>query len=114
MTNTLSVTVTLGSALDTLLADVAAKSSGDPTSSYTAKLLAAGPAYCAKKLGEEGVELALAVAGGTQHEVANEAADLLYHVAVALNCVGVTGDDVATVLAQRRGISGLDEKASRA
>ena len=107
------MTDTLGTALDLLMTDVAAKASSDPAASYTAKLLAAGPAYCAKKLGEEGVELALAVAGGTKEEIANEAADLLYHLAAALACVGVSGHDVAAVLAKRRGVSGLDEKASR-
>jgi phosphoribosyl-ATP pyrophosphohydrolase len=104
---------TIGTALDILIGDVAAKSDSDPTASYTAKLLAAGPAYCAKKLGEEGVELALAVAGGTKQEVANEAADLLYHLAVALSIAGVSGEEVASVLAGRRGVSGLEEKASR-
>jgi phosphoribosyl-ATP pyrophosphohydrolase len=103
----------LGGALDTLLGDVAAKADGDPTASYTAKLLAAGPVYCAKKVGEEGVELSLAIAGGTKEEVANEAADLLYHMAVALKVAGVSGDEIAVVLAARRGVSGLDEKASR-
>lgn len=107
------MTSTLGNALDTLLADVAAKSNDDPSTSYTAKLLAAGPAYCAKKVGEEGVELALAIAGGTKDEVANEAADLLYHMAVALAAAGVSGGEIAAVLASRRGVSGLDEKASR-
>jgi phosphoribosyl-ATP pyrophosphohydrolase len=107
------MTDTLGAALDILLGDVASKANGDPNASYTAKLLAAGPAYCAKKLGEEGVELALAIAGGTQTEVAKEAADLLYHMAVALKAAGVSGEDVAAILASRRGISGLDEKASR-
>jgi phosphoribosyl-ATP pyrophosphohydrolase len=107
------MTDTLGTALDTLMADVTTKASGDPIASYTAKLLAAGPTYCAKKLGEEGVELALAIAGGTKDEVANEAADLLYHMAVAFKAAGVTGEEIASVLANRRGVSGLDEKASR-
>jgi phosphoribosyl-ATP pyrophosphohydrolase len=107
------MTDTLGNALDTLIADVAAKVDSDPAGSYTAKLLAAGPSYCAKKLGEEGVELALAIVGGTKAEVASETADLLYHLAVALNVVGVSGEDVAGVLEKRRGISGLDEKAAR-
>ncbi len=107
------MTDTLGKALDNLLADVAEKSSGDPASSYTAKLLAAGPSYCAKKLGEEGVELALAVAAGTPDDVANEAADLLYHLAVAIKSAGVSGEDIAMVLTNRRGVSGLEEKASR-
>lgn len=107
------MTETIGTALDILMCDIADKASSDPTSSYTAKLLAAGPTFCAKKLGEEGVELALAIAGGTKDEVANEAADLFYHVAVALRAAGVSGQDVAAVLAKRRGVSGLDEKAAR-
>jgi phosphoribosyl-ATP pyrophosphohydrolase len=107
------MTETLGAALDVLQRDVADKSGGDPAMSYTAKLLAAGPALCAKKLGEEGVELALAVASGHKSDIANEAADLLYHLAVALEASGVSGADVAAVLATRRGQSGLAEKASR-
>jgi phosphoribosyl-ATP pyrophosphohydrolase len=107
------MTDTLGTALDSLISDIAAKVGGDPGASYTAKLLQAGPLYCAKKLGEEGVELALAIAAGDKVETAKEAADLLYHVVVALKAAGVSGEDVATVLAARRGLSGLDEKASR-
>jgi phosphoribosyl-ATP pyrophosphohydrolase len=107
------MTQTLGQALETLIADVDGKASDDPTRSYTAQLLAAGPLYCGKKLGEEGVELALAVAAGQREDVAKEAADLLYHMAVALKSVGVSGAAVAEVLARRRGTSGLAEKASR-
>jgi phosphoribosyl-ATP pyrophosphohydrolase len=107
------MTDTLGQALDILFADTHAKATADPGQSYTAKLLANGPHLCAKKLGEEGVELALAVVSGARADVANEAADLLYHLVVALKSVGVTGEDVADVLAARRGTSGLDEKASR-
>lgn len=108
------MTDTLGHALDQLLSDVANKANDSAATSYTAKLLAGGPMLCAKKLGEEGVETALAIASGDQAETAKEAADLLYHLAVALHAVGVSGGDVAAVLAGRRGVSGLDEKASRA
>lgn len=107
------MTQSLGEAIETLLGDVSAKASGDPGESYTARLLDAGPIMCAKKLGEEGVELALAIASGNAGDVANEAADLLYHLAVGLKSAGVTGEDVAAVLAARRGVSGLAEKASR-
>lgn len=105
---------TLGQALDQLLSDVADKAAADPGQSYTAKLLRGGPSLCAKKLGEEAVEMALAVAGGSPTEIAQEAADLLYHLGVALQARGVTGAAVAEVLAARRGTSGLDEKAGRA
>ncbi|MEN9874038.1 MAG: hypothetical protein RL186_935 [Pseudomonadota bacterium] len=108
------MTNTLGQALDELLADVALKAKADPSHSYTARLLSDGVPQCAKKLGEEGVELALALVSGSKSAIAGEAADLLYHLAVALHAVGVNGAEVAAVLAARRGTSGLDEKASRA
>ena len=103
----------LGEALDQLLADIDAKAKSDPTTSYTATLLSQGASSCAKKLGEEGVELALALAAGTEAEIANEAADLLYHLGVALTSRGLDATIVADVLAARRGQSGLAEKASR-
>lgn len=105
---------TLGQALDQLLADVAEKAKANPSESYTAKLLEGGPVLCGKKLGEEGVEAALAIAGGTADEIAKEAADLLYHLSVGLLARGVTGADIAAILEARRGTSGLVEKAGRA
>jgi len=53
--------------------------------SYTAKLFRAGPARIAQKVGEEGVELALACVTDTREKVVSEAADLLYHMLVLLN-----------------------------
>ena len=103
----------LAEAMDQLLDDVAARASASPDASYTAKLLQAGPAACAKKLGEEGVELALAVAAGTEDDVANEAADLLFHLAVALQSRQISPSAIARVLGARRGVSGLTEKANR-
>lgn len=109
----------LGSAsyIGEILADLAktidARAGDDPTTSWTAKLLAGGPALTAKKLGEEGVEAALAVAAQSDDEVAREAADVLYHLLVALRSRGVTLDRVAKVLADRQGTSGIAEKASR-
>lgn len=88
-------------------------SSGDASSSYTAKLLAKGPARCAKKLGEEAVELAIALSAQDDNEVIGEASDLLYHLLVALRSRDISLDDVAKTLSERQGISGLDEKASR-
>jgi phosphoribosyl-ATP pyrophosphohydrolase/phosphoribosyl-AMP cyclohydrolase len=73
----------------------------DAEASYTARLLAAGPARAAKKLGEEGVETALAVASGTDAEVAEETADLLYHLVVALRARGLRLDVALDVLEAR-------------
>jgi len=52
--------------------------------SYTASLMRSGSKRIAQKLGEEGVELALAAATGDRDEVVDEAADLMYHLIVLL------------------------------
>lgn len=103
----------LGEVLSELAKTIDARVGDDPSTSWTAKLLMGGPALTAKKLGEEGVEAALAVASQSDVEVAKEAADVLYHLLVALRSRGVTLDQVAKVLEERQGQSGLAEKASR-
>lgn len=109
--------VSLGAALDRLLATTMARAGESPDVSYTAKLLAKGTEKCAQKLGEEGVELALAAMRGDSKSrrkgVRGEAADLLYHLAVLLHAAGVSPDEVAAELTAREGVSGLDEKAAR-
>jgi phosphoribosyl-ATP pyrophosphohydrolase len=85
----------------------------DPAQSYTAKLLARGPQQCAKKLGEEAVEAALAGALGDKPGLVQESADVLYHLLVLWAAVGVTPEDVYAVLSAREGRSGLDEKRAR-
>lgn len=82
-------------------------------SSYTAKLLAQGREKCAKKFGEEAVELALASLGDDKKHVAAEAADVLYHMLVLLAASDVLLVDVMAELARREGTGGLAEKASR-
>jgi phosphoribosyl-ATP pyrophosphohydrolase len=103
----------LADVLRELAATIDTRAGGDPSASYTAQLLAKGAAACAKKLGEEGVEAALAVSSQGEAEVAAEAGDVLYHLLVALRARGVTLNDVAAVLARRQGVSGLAEKAAR-
>lgn len=105
--------MTLGQALDTLLADVAAKAGTDPATSYTARLIASGVAKCAKKFGEEAVETALAAVSEGPDATASEAADALYHLAVLLKAADVSPEAVAQALTKRRGVSGLAEKAAR-
>ncbi len=68
---------------------IAARAGADPTRSWTARLLAEGPKRIAQKVGEEGVETALAGAAGTDSELAAEAADLLYHLLVLLHARGM-------------------------
>ena len=81
--------------------------------SYTRQLLDAGPSKCAKKLGEEAVELVIAATGEDDTALHNEAADLVYHLLVLLESRDTSLAPVLDILAQRHGVSGLDEKASR-
>ena len=81
--------------------------------SYTRQLLDGGPEKCAKKLGEEAVETALAAVSEDREHLIAEAADLLYHLLVVLEARGVKLAEVETALVARTTQSGLDEKASR-
>ena len=74
-----------------------------PEGSYTTRLFEAGSKRIAQKVGEEGVETALAAVGGDDTEIRNEAADLLYHLLVLLHDSGVTLDDVVGTLQARHG-----------
>jgi phosphoribosyl-ATP pyrophosphohydrolase/phosphoribosyl-AMP cyclohydrolase len=61
----------------------------DMAHSYTQRLLVAGPKRCGQKVGEEGVEVALAAAAGSPEELVSEAADLIYHLLVTFVSRGV-------------------------
>jgi len=69
--------------------------------SYTARLAAAGTKRIAQKVGEEGVELALAATAGNKEEITDEAADLLYHMIVLLAVQGLGLKDVCERLRAR-------------
>jgi phosphoribosyl-ATP pyrophosphohydrolase len=99
--------------LTRLAATIEARRGADADASYTAQLLAKGPAHAAKKFGEEAVETALASVQGDPAQIAAESADLIYHWLVLLAATGVSLDEVAAALEAREGRSGLDEKASR-
>ncbi|PKL96861.1 MAG: bifunctional phosphoribosyl-AMP cyclohydrolase/phosphoribosyl-ATP diphosphatase [Gammaproteobacteria bacterium HGW-Gammaproteobacteria-8] len=80
---------------------IAARKSADPESSYTARLLAEGVKRCAQKVGEEGVEVALAATAGDRAELVDESADLLYHLLVVLAASDVSLDEVCRTLESR-------------
>jgi phosphoribosyl-ATP pyrophosphohydrolase/phosphoribosyl-AMP cyclohydrolase len=82
---------------------VARRSAERPPQSYTTKLLESGLARIAQKVGEEGVEVALAAVTGEATALADEAADLVYHLAVLLHARGLSLREVGAVLAARRG-----------
>jgi phosphoribosyl-ATP pyrophosphohydrolase len=81
--------------------------------SYTRKLLDRGVAHCAKKLGEEAVEAAIAAISEDRERMIGEAADVLYHLLVVLHARGVRLDEVEAELGARTRQSGLDEKTAR-
>ncbi len=64
--------------------EMAERKTADPSSSYTAKLYASGTKRIAQKVGEEGVETALAATVHDREELTNEASDLMYHLLVLL------------------------------
>jgi phosphoribosyl-ATP pyrophosphohydrolase len=81
--------------------------------SYTRTLLDKGVAHCAKKLGEEAIETAMAAVQEDRDRLIAEAADLLYHLMVLLEARGVTLAEVEAELAKRTAQSGHQEKAAR-
>jgi len=100
-------------AIDKLFATIAARKGGDPSKSYTAQLLKEGPAKCAKKFGEEAVEVVLAAVAKDRQSLAAESADVLYHLLVVWAACGITPGKVYAALKAREGQSGLQEKAAR-
>ncbi|MFM1904326.1 MAG: hypothetical protein RLZZ440_2226 [Planctomycetota bacterium] len=102
-----------GAVLGALEQVIAGRKGGDPTRSYTARLLAGGPAAAGAKVEEEAGELVRAAAAEPDDRVVAEAADLIYHTLVLLACRDLTLAGVEQELARRFGVSGLDEKAAR-
>jgi phosphoribosyl-ATP pyrophosphohydrolase/phosphoribosyl-AMP cyclohydrolase len=84
------------------LQDIIGQRAGDrPEVSYTARLFAAGPRRMAQKVGEEGVELALAAVSQDDGALLGEAADLVFHMLVLLRSRGLTLEQVVSELQQR-------------
>ena len=84
-----------------LEAIVDARAGEDPSVSYTARLLEEGIKRVAQKVGEEGVETALAAVSGDADELVAEAADLVFHLIVLLKASGRSWSDVAGELERR-------------
>jgi phosphoribosyl-ATP pyrophosphohydrolase len=103
----------LGDALARLWATIEARRTASPETSYTAKLLASGPAGVARKFGEESLEAIIEAVTGDRAALTRESADVLYHLLVLWATAGLTPDDIAAELARREGVSGVEEKRSR-
>jgi phosphoribosyl-AMP cyclohydrolase / phosphoribosyl-ATP pyrophosphohydrolase len=80
---------------------VAQRIAARPEGSYTAKLMEAGLTRIAQKVGEEGLELALAAVAQSDREVISEAADLLFHTVLLLEAKGLSLAQVVAELESR-------------
>ena len=99
--------------IEELFAVIESSKGKDSKTSYTAKLFATGRGGITKKFGEEAVETVVAALSESPDQVIRESADLLYHLLVLWAEVGIEPNQVWAELESRKGVSGLDEKASR-
>jgi len=91
-----------GGMLDELFHTIKQRQQDMPAGSYTTTLFQSGTARIAQKVGEEGVETALAAATNDNEHLPGEIADLMYHTLVLLADAGLTPDDVWAVLRARQ------------
>lgn len=92
---------------------VLSRREASPSESYVAAMFEKGRSKIAQKVGEEGVETALAAVGEGRKELINESADLLFHLLILWAETGVTPEDILEEMKRREGTSGLKEKAYR-
>ena len=99
--------------LDRLTTTIEARKGADPETSYTASVLSRGPEGAAAKFKEEATEFIRAVSDEEAERVTAEAADVIYHMLVAMAARDVPASALWDELEKREGISGLAEKSSR-
>jgi phosphoribosyl-ATP pyrophosphohydrolase len=108
-----STAETTAAILDRLFQVIESRQGGDSEVSYTENLLARGTPKIAQKVGEEAVEVVIGAMKVDGEKLAEESADLLYHLLVLWADKGMRPDEVWSVLAHRFGISGIEEKKLR-
>jgi phosphoribosyl-ATP pyrophosphohydrolase/phosphoribosyl-AMP cyclohydrolase len=99
--------------IDTLYHTIQERKNADPESSWTAKLMSKGDNTILKKVVEEAGEFSFAYKDNDEAEMVYEAADLTYHVLVALAVKNISPDRIKQELARRFNISGIAEKNAR-
>ncbi|MCD6189942.1 MAG: bifunctional phosphoribosyl-AMP cyclohydrolase/phosphoribosyl-ATP diphosphatase HisIE [Sulfurimonas sp.] len=99
--------------IDTLYHTIQERKNADPTTSWTAKLLSKGENTILKKVVEEAGEYCFAHKDNDESEMVYEAADLTYHMLVALASKNISPDRIEQELARRFDMSGIAEKNSR-
>ena len=97
--------------INELVKKIRERKHSNPDKSYTSSLLSGGLSECIDKLEEEFGELKEAL--NTKNNEVHEAADLLYHLLVALEAADVKFEDVLNELEKRKSQSGLEEKKNR-
>ena len=97
--------------LERLYDVLVSRKDADPATSYTAKMYAKGLTKIAQKVGEEGVETALAAVAEGHDELLNESADLLYMLLLLWAAKDVKPEEVFAILDQRFGKSGIREES---
>ena len=100
------------SILNTLFETIEKRKKADPEKSYTAKLFSKGRGKIAQKLGEEATETVIEAMLGDKQKLAEESADLLYHLLVVWADVGIAPADVVAVIEDRMHYT-ADEKKKR-
>ncbi len=91
----------MGNTLDDLYMTIQARKNNAPPDSYTAKLFAAGDVEIAKKVGEEAIEVIVALYKESDARLASESADLIYHLMVLLAARNVEWRTVTQELERR-------------
>lgn len=99
--------------IDTLYHTIQERKNADPSESWTAKLLSKGENTILKKVVEEAGEYCFAHKDNDEDEMIYEAADLTYHMLVALASKNISPDRIKQELARRFGMSGIAEKNAR-
>jgi phosphoribosyl-ATP pyrophosphohydrolase/phosphoribosyl-AMP cyclohydrolase len=99
--------------IDTLYHTIQERKNADPKTSWTAKLLSKGENTILKKVVEEAGEYCFAHKDNDEHEMVYEAADLTYHMLVALASKNISPDRIKQELTRRFNMSGIAEKNSR-
>ena len=102
------------SVLDKLYHELMERKNADPKTSYTASLLQKGENSYLKKIVEEAGELCFAIKDDDKKEIVYEAADLVYHCLIPLIDKNIHPDQIKEELKRRFGMSGIEEKNSRA
>lgn len=99
--------------LEKIFTVIESRKDADPKNSYVASLFEKGTNKIAEKVGEETTEAIIEAVQGNKEKLAEESADLLFHLMILWSDAGLTPNDIFQILEKREGVSGHIEKASR-